>query len=603
MVAFEDEIRREGLTSALEGPNRMEPGSGGGTVGMETSPPSEIRTVRPPRRHDLDALRSIAMLLGICLHVFMAYSGAHWMVVDNHKVPFLLTLVGAIHGFRMPLFFLVSGYFTAMLLERHGPWGMLKNRAARILLPLMLCLFTLIPLCKVVDFFAVMANAGHPQEPLFRMIKEGDIEGVEAFLDSHDSSIIEKPDSRLGMTPLAWSILWESDAATRLLLERGANLKVKELDAYNPMSVAAFVGRVDLLRLLVENGADPFLEPMSDTTPFTNANMDLQKTKILLWVARGRAPADMGAIEKGRQDVREYLIHLAEARPEGVSLLERPTKPKPVDALPGLMRMYFHWLDSDRFAAKVFGLEINLLRDSVFGHLWFLWFLWWLCLVNAALWRGGIIRALDSGISGGGVYWVLIVAMFLTFCLQAFMGADDDPGGIPFFVGPDLSVGLLPKPHVFLYYAVFFFFGSWYFRSGDSDARLGRHWAVTVPVALLVVFPLILATRGTSTASTVLQVFYTWLMVLGSIGLAHRLFRGENRVFRYFADASYWLYLIHLPLVVGCQWFLFYWPLPGLLKAALVLAITIPVLLASYQLMVRHTVIGRILNGKNPPRG
>jgi len=42
--------------------------------------------------------------------------------------------------------------------------------------------------------------------------------------------------------------------------------------------------------------------------------------------------------------------------------------------------------------------------------------------------------------------------------------------------------------------------------------------------------------------------------------------------------------------------------LPALVKAALVLGVAVPVLLASYALVVRHTVIGRILNGRNPPR-
>jgi hypothetical protein len=55
-------------------------------------------------------------------------------------------------------------------------------------------------------------------------------------------------------------------------------------------------------------------------------------------------------------------------------------------------------------------------------------------------------------------------------------------------------------------------------------------------------------------------------------------------------------------VVICCQWFFYYLPLPAMTKATLVLGISIPLLLGTYQLMVRHTVIGRILNGKNPAR-
>ena len=57
-----------------------------------------------------------------------------------------------------------------------------------------------------------------------------------------------------------------------------------------------------------------------------------------------------------------------------------------------------------------------------------------------------------------------------------------------------------------------------------------------------------------------------------------------------------------LPLVILLQWQLFYLPLPALLKATLVLGVAVPVLLGSYELLVRHTVVGRLLNGKNPVR-
>ncbi|MFN5291287.1 MAG: acyltransferase family protein, partial [Planctomycetia bacterium] len=117
------------------------------------------------RRHDLDALRACAMLLGICLHSMLAYSGMAWIVMDNKQNHIFKLAIDLIHGFRMPLFFLVSGFFTAMLACRQGTGTMLKNRAARILIPFLISVVTIIPLDKVVGLFALLANASHPQDP------------------------------------------------------------------------------------------------------------------------------------------------------------------------------------------------------------------------------------------------------------------------------------------------------------------------------------------------------------------------------------------------------------------------------------------------------
>jgi peptidoglycan/LPS O-acetylase OafA/YrhL len=182
--------------------------------------------------------------------------------------------------------------------------------------------------------------------------------------------------------------------------------------------------------------------------------------------------------------------------------------------------------------------------------------------------------------------------------MQAWMGLDYSPKLLNFPVGPDFSPGLIPKPHVFLYYAVFFFFGSWYFRLGDNQCFLGRHWRWALPIAILVLFPLVLATKDERLLNILLQSLFTWLMVLGSIGLANRLFQRESKIFRYMADSSYWLYLTHIPPVLLMQWLFLFLPAPALVKFTVGFLITMLILFASYELLVRRTVIGRILNGK-----
>jgi len=578
-------------SETAKGPGALaQPGQLGGKVG---------------RRHDLDALRAIAMLLGICLHAMAAYSGMPWVVMDNHQNETLEKATSFIHGFRMQLFFLVSGFFTAMLSARYGALGMIRNRAARILLPFLICLLTLIPLIMVVNVLAVTANASHPQDPLFRAIQQDDAECVMGLLEKGSPSLLEETEKRLRMTPLTWAVLCESEPMTSLLLERGANPMAVSRSGENPLTLASMLGRLDLLKLLVEKGGDPFWATSTGNNPWKAAHQNPDETRTVVWLARGKTPEDMAALEQGRVAVVGYLDRLFRSRgitPEPPRATAAPEATKEVENLPGWMQGYFAWLASDQMVVNIGVLGINLLQENLLDHLWFLWFLWWLCLIHAGLGWIGRFASLGMARENIGLYPGLVVALALTWALQFFMNLDYYPRTLNFPVGPDYSSGLIPKPHVILYYAVFFFFGSWYFRLGDHACRLGRLWWCALPVAACMAFPLLFVTVGDRFTNPLLQTLFTWLMVVGAIGLAHRFFTIESRWFRYLADSSYWLYLMHLPLVVFVQWQLFYLPLPALVKAALVLAVAVPVLLGSYELLVRHTVVGRLLHGKNPVR-
>ena len=81
-----------------------------------------------------------------------------------------------------------------------------------------------------------------------------------------------------------------------------------------------------------------------------------------------------------------------------------------------------------------------------------------------------------------------------------------------------------------------------------------------------------------------------------------RFLSRQNKTQRYLADASYWLYLIHLPIVVACQVWVAQWPLHWALKYPFILAVTLAVLFASYYWLVRPTFLGEFLNGKKYPR-
>ena len=89
------------------------------------------------RLHALDNLRAVMMWLGIVLHVAAIHtvmkSPLPWHDPQTSEWADLLAAV--IHSFRMPVFFIVAGFFVLLLLRQRGALGMLKNRLARLGLP------------------------------------------------------------------------------------------------------------------------------------------------------------------------------------------------------------------------------------------------------------------------------------------------------------------------------------------------------------------------------------------------------------------------------------------------------------------------------------
>lgn len=67
-----------------------------------------IDSSKSTRRHDLDALRSFAMLLGVILHASFTLFCVPWPVHDARQNILMGLMFVSIHGFRMHLFFLLS---------------------------------------------------------------------------------------------------------------------------------------------------------------------------------------------------------------------------------------------------------------------------------------------------------------------------------------------------------------------------------------------------------------------------------------------------------------------------------------------------------------
>ena len=99
--------------------------------------------------------------------------------------------------------------------------------------------------------------------------------------------------------------------------------------------------------------------------------------------------------------------------------------------------------------------------------------------------------------------------------------------------------------------------------------------------------------KALAAAVVALAVFSS---ALAAVALCLRFLSGHSPVRRYLADASYWVYILHLPLVMLAQVWVQDWAAPWWAKLAGVSVGVFAVCLLSYELTVRHRFIRRSLN-------
>jgi peptidoglycan/LPS O-acetylase OafA/YrhL len=117
------------------------------------------------RYHSLDALRGVMMLLGIYLHAAVAYSAyGNWPWKDGSITGLFDVSLGLIHVFRMPVFYVLAGFFAALLYERRGARAFVRNRVIRILVPFAVGWAILFPLVKLLAIWARSVQ-GHTANP------------------------------------------------------------------------------------------------------------------------------------------------------------------------------------------------------------------------------------------------------------------------------------------------------------------------------------------------------------------------------------------------------------------------------------------------------
>ena len=537
----------------------------------------------PKRLHHLDALRSFAMLLGIVLHASLSFLPFPWPVQDSEESS-LWVVFFAIHGFRMPLFFMLSGFFTAMLWRKRGVLSLAKHRVKRVLLPLIIGCFTIIPATNwAIEYVAqdqaasastinvselaplsrddIIAQAGTEQLNLLieAAIRRKDRDSLMLIIEL-GADVNYRPETKI--SPIHWAAGLGHPEMVTILLDQGADIHAIDDRGSTPMHWAALFGRPRVAKLLIERGAD------------------LSKEGI-----DGTVPSDMTSPES-----RSFIAPIATMF---AGLLNIPFNEKgfyaDAEAIHQLILKSGYEPQQSKESAEL----LQLLQLDSLHHLWFLWYLFLLvivfcCTTSATKYLRGLKRLAPLVVKPFRYLWMIpLVAL-----CQLQMGPES--------FGPNTSASIWPNLTILIYYAVFFFFGAIYFLSDDREERLGRYFWLTLPAAFcafLIALGHFEPGAGSAESMAFWVAAYTCLISFGLIGLCRKIFSAEKAWARYVSDASYWMYIAHLPLVMLAQNYIIEWNAHALVKLTAICIGLAIILLASYQLLVRHTPIGWLLNG------
>ena len=247
-------------------------------------------------------------------------------------------------------------------------------------------------------------------------------------------------------------------------------------------------------------------------------------------------------------------------------------------------------------------------------HLWFLYYLLLItALVLALRWLASLhapTRERMTKVADATTSWlsrspfaITTIAVPTTACLWFMNSWGMDT--------PDQS--LVPHVPVLLVYGGFFVFGWLLHRQGrlvERFARLGwGRFAVCIAAALVTVALVRFQMNAGHPQYTLIRAGFSfayaimmWSLVALSIGLFKRYLDRPSAAVRYVADSSYWLYLVHLPIVIWLQVAVAELGLHWSVKLAGISVATILGAMLLYDLFVRSTFVGATLNGRRRPR-
>ncbi len=498
------------------------------------------------------------MLLGVLFHAIM-FGGGMMMGPggDGGAAPVIMNWI---HSFRMPLFFLISGFFSHMMLEKYGAWKYLARRWTRIGIPFLMVLFVLAAIRTYGPQNNFPFGGGGPGPD------RGEGPGGPGGPGGPEGPGFGGPPGMAGRGPGAGGFPGP-----------GAG----------PRGDGASPGF---------NGETP--APPSGFVPPFLARFDKDKDGSL-------SPEEW-------KEAKAFLEEMGRnaGRPGGPRGGGGPGGP---GGFPGVGM-------NNPISEKWFG---SASRNFNFAHLWFLWYLLVFAsaalpvsLLLGRLSASGAeaIDAVGSRILGWGLGPLSLAILSLGGLYLSGTSPGQPPSGFRTIMGvfPDT---LFRWDTDWPYFFTYFMWGWLLFRLRNGLPALGRLWIPTLAIGFIAYSCLRFLPEsgpfggGANPLQGVARLGGFLLFAVaashlgvGLIGLFQRYVNRPTRLTRYLADTAFWIYLVHQDLIQGpvLSWVrpMKLQPLP---QAFVTVAITVGIALITFEFFIRRTPL-TVLFGPAPVR-
>lgn len=237
----------------------------------------------------------------------------------------------------------------------------------------------------------------------------------------------------------------------------------------------------------------------------------------------------------------------------------------------------------------------SYIANSTF-HLWFLYYLLMITLASFGVGlllhkmpkaRKNILNIFNPMVQYP--FLKLLVFSSLTFIMLYLMKTN--------WVATSLS--FIPDTKTFIFYSFFYVFGWILYKSKQPLEQLKQYdWLFAILGLGLFTIKFFISSSLSTEIITAFNAMIVWLLTFGIMGLFIRFGSNHSASMRYVSDASYWFYLIHLPLTAFLPGLIAAWAIPAIGKFLIVFTMTTTICWSTYHYLVRPTFIGQFLNGR-----
>jgi peptidoglycan/LPS O-acetylase OafA/YrhL len=530
---------------------------------VQTAPGTVAPSAVVERFHALDATRAFALMLGVVFH-------AAWSFVPR---PFGAPMVDAsasegfawffytAHLFRMQLFFLIAGFFAHLLYHRRGPAGFARHRLLRVGVPLVVGWFVLYPL--IVAAWVNGANASG--QNLLKM----PLPQLFSLMYGHGLLFVSRPSGGLFGIAHLWFLYYLLWLYALTLALRFVSLHVgpvgTRLRAWADDGVARAMHAPGFL-LWLTLGVGLLLWPMTgwfgvDTPAYTLVPsvpvlLFYGSFFVLGWLLHRQPGLLSGMVRHWRWQLVAALalsvplfVAFRAAQNAGVGINYPAVEATQIHDWPAFLTRLQSAGRPDAVSGELASLWSHLptpARDAILG----------MSALSGPDQRTGVATAITSMMVQPGMF-----------------SAEPIPTGSR--PPPDVAQRAVAENRLVL--------ERLFADSLAGDPRTLRWY------------------RPAKLVYSLGYALGMWLLVFGTLGFFQARWPAHSPAWRYVADSSYWIYLVHLPLVPFLQVWMAPWPWPGAVKFPLLLVVSFTLLFASYHYLVRSTAIGRMLNGQSHP--